>query len=222
MPGSPKLPPDVEKMFGDLFSDFFGRLAPPGPDVTVATQITEAEAASGLEREVAYRHRLPCEPCGGRGSLDPAPVRKVCQACGGRGTSSHTVGFFAVQRPCGTCRGVPSTLANPCATCQGTGELHVDGTLNVVIPAAIANGTTLRIPDHGNVVADGTRGELLVSVLVGDPLRHEHQLDAMLFPPQLPTAVAIPTPKQRAARNAALLFTVFFALVVLTIAMTAF
>jgi molecular chaperone DnaJ len=221
MPGSPKVPPEIEQMFGNLFADFFGKLAPaaPGPDVSVVTQITDAEAATGLKREISYRYRLPCEPCGGRGTADPTAVRTPCAACGGAGANSVTQGFFVVQQPCKVCNGEKGVLANPCTVCHGTAVLHVDGKLNVVIPREIATGTKLRIAEHGNLATDGTRGDLLVTVLVGE---QRQPLEAILFPPQIPTAIAMPTPKQRAQRNAALLFTVFLALAVIAIGMTAF
>lgn len=198
MPGSPaNLPPDLPAMFDDLFGQFFGGklLA----NLAVELALTDAEAASGVTRDVVVQRLRACTDCAGRGSQNPLVVSVDCLACKATGKHEVTQGFFKVQTACATCRGVGKTIAEPCGSCEASGRVSSEATVSVVVPPNVEHGHTLTLPGEGSTGDDGTLGVLFVYVLVGgrpdprDALLAAHQATIASLPtasvhrPPMPT-----------------------------------
>lgn len=166
MPGSPaQLPPDIFAVFEDVFAQFFaGKFA---ANVSVDLALTDAEAASGLTRDVVVQRLRACGDCDGRGSKDAVTERKPCDACKAAGKREVTQGFFKVQTMCAACGGAGVTTLNPCGTCTGTGRVPTEATVSVVVPANVEHGKILTIEGEGSLGDDGAVGVLYVFVLVG-------------------------------------------------------
>ena len=176
-------------LFGDLFDG-----ANRQPDVHATMKLTEIEAEVGLTREVAIQRTVTCIACEGRGGATPSDTAHRCAACDGTGGKTHQQGFFQVKTPCAACKGAGSTIENPCVPCKGHGVVHVAASMAVTVPRGAEHGTTLRIEHQGNLVADGTRGALLVYVVVGDraDTRAEDAraaFERMLIEPNMPRAI---------------------------------
>ncbi len=160
------MPPDLNALFGDLFGQLFsGNFA---ANLSVDLALTDAEAASGVTREVAIHRQRACTDCAGRGSQNPAVERAACAPCKGAGKREVTQGFFKVQTACASCRGAGMTIAEPCPTCEGRGRVSAPATVSVVVPASAEHGQILTVEGEGSVGEDGAVGVLYVYLLVGE------------------------------------------------------
>lgn len=187
MPGPPsELPPDLNAIFGDLFGQFFS--GKHVANVSVDLELTDAEAASGLTREVLIQRLRPCGDCAGRGSLNPGAVSEPCGACNATGKHEVTQGFFMVKATCAGCRGAGKTSADPCGTCTGTGRVSTEARVSVVVPPNVEHGKLLTIEGEGSLGDDGAVGLLYVYVLVGG--RPDRRAEA--FAAQSATIASLP------------------------------
>lgn len=163
---------DIFSQFQDIFSDFFGgggRTRRDGPqrgaDLRAVVTLTLREAAFGVKKEVELAHPDHCGACHGTGAKNGQRV--TCQRCGGHGQVAHQRGMFIMQSACPACQGAGSTVTDPCVDCKGRGEINVERTVKVTIPAGIDQGQTLRVPEQGiSGLRGGPRGHLYVSVEV--------------------------------------------------------
>lgn len=66
---------------------------------------------------------------------------------------------------CGKCSGVGNIVKDPCKTCSGSGALNMTQHEEIVIPAGIDNGQSLKTPGKGGVAPrGGVPGDLLIRV----------------------------------------------------------
>jgi hypothetical protein len=94
-------------------------------------------------------------------------------------TGARPMVRFTVSTPCPKCRGSGSTeaLAGACEPCDGSGFVTVERELIVRIPPGLAEGSDLRVPGEGNVVAPGaTPGDLFLRVcFASEPERPKYR-----------------------------------------------
>jgi molecular chaperone DnaJ len=157
---------------GDVFGGLFGARGsqPRGPrrgaDVEADVTLGFADAVRGATVPLRLTTTGGCETCRGLGSA-PGTSPTTCGVCGGAGVTTRNQGGFALSEPCKACRGKGRIVETPCPTCRGTGTTAHDRTLNVRIPAGVADGQKVRLAGRG---APGERGgpagDLLVTVHV--------------------------------------------------------
>jgi hypothetical protein len=102
---------------GGIFDDFFGggmgggatAGAQQGNDLRYDLEITLEEAAEGIEKEIKYRHYVPCTRCEGEGA-EPGTKKVTCSSCQGHGQVTMSKGFFSVRQTCPSCRGAGVTF----------------------------------------------------------------------------------------------------------------
>jgi molecular chaperone DnaJ len=156
---------DIFEAFGDLFGggmfgDLFGgrgggrRRARRGADVRCDVTLTLEEAATGVERAVSFRRRVPCETCDGGGAA-PGSQPQTCGQCGGRGQVIQSAGILRVQTNCPVCGGAGTTISKPCGDCGGSGLQSKKVTLDVNIPAGVDDGTRVRLTGEGEASPHG-------------------------------------------------------------------
>ncbi len=164
---------EMQDIFGDIFSAFFGgggmgggRRGPArGRDIRIRYPITLEEAFAGKEAKVAFERREVCETCTGSGAA-PGSGRKTCTRCGGAGAIRLQRGFFSVQTTCDACGGAGNVVETPCPTCSGSGFVAKKATVNFDIPPGVDNGMQMRIRGEGEAAIGGSgggRGDLYVS-----------------------------------------------------------
>jgi len=170
--------------FEDIFRSFFGdgmfggdmfggqAAAARGGDVAVAVEISLAEAASGVTREVEYEAIDKCPTCEGSGAA-PGTKRDTCKACKGvgqvRSITRTAFGQFVRQGPCGTCGGAGSTVSTPCDDCGGHGLAVAARQVSVEIPQGISEGQSIRMTGKGSAGEMGAgAGDLYVQVAVAE------------------------------------------------------
>jgi molecular chaperone DnaJ len=139
-----------------------------GGDAHVPVEVSFAQAASGVEVDVAVERLAPCESCRATGAATGAPPT-TCSHCGGLGTVwSERSGAAAT---CPACEGVGARVAVACSGCRGRGVAPSRAVVHVALPPGMDTGSQLRIPGEGHAGPfGGPPGDLIVIARVhADP-----------------------------------------------------
>jgi molecular chaperone DnaJ len=191
---------------GDPFGAAFGR-GPgrvQGGDVAVAVEVSLEEAARGRSVDVSYDVVDACERCGGSRAEPGTPV-ETCSRCGGAGrvraVTRTAFGQLVREQACEVCGGEGRVPSEPCRECEGRGRRAVRRTLEVDVPAGIADDQRIRLAGHGHAGEHGgPPGDLYVLVRVtGDErfLRDGNDLVTVVDVPApaaaLGASVTVPT-----------------------------
>src|SRR3982751_1429984 len=114
-----------------------------GSDVKITVELTLAEVATGVEKEVKLRVLDVCEHCAGSGAEPGTKVQK-CPTCAGHGEVRRAqrsfFGQFVTVAPCPTCKGEGQVIETPCRKCRGEGRVRGDKTIKVSVPPGVATG----------------------------------------------------------------------------------
>jgi len=162
---------------GDPFGGSFGR-GPgrvQGGDVAVAVEVSLEEAARGTTVEVGYDVVDTCERCGGS-RAEPGTAVQTCRNCGGAGrvraVSRTAFGQLVREQACDVCGGEGQVPQEPCRDCGGRGRRAVRRTLQVDVPAGIADEQRIRLSGRGHAgERGGPPGDLYVLVRVTEDER---------------------------------------------------
>jgi molecular chaperone DnaJ len=183
----------------DLFEAFFGggafasRAGPAsGRDAAVAVEVSLLDAARGTTIEVAYEAVARCEHCHGNGAEPGTPI-ETCSRCGGAGqlraASRTLLGEMVRTVPCDVCGGDGRVPTRPCRECRGRGARSASRTLEVEIPAGIADGQRIRLSGKGHAgELRAHAGDLYVLVRVREDERFLREGADLI------TAVDVPAP----------------------------
>jgi molecular chaperone DnaJ len=192
---------------GDPFGAFGGRSATgrvQGGDVGVEVQISLEQAASGATVQVAYDLVDACERCGGS-RAEPGSDVHVCTTCQGAGrvraVSRTAFGQLVREQVCEVCGGEGRVPSKPCTACSGRGRKAVRKTLDVDVPAGIADEQRIRLTERGHAgERGGPPGDLYVLVRVAEDERFVRDgsdlvsvVDVAAPAAALGTTVSVPT-----------------------------
>jgi molecular chaperone DnaJ len=192
---------------GDPFGAAFGRGGGgriQGGDIAVEVEVTLAEAASGRSVDVSYELVDTCEHCRGNGAEPGTPI-ETCPTCGGAGrvraVTRTAFGQLVREQACDTCGGEGRIPSEPCRECGGRGRRAVRKTLQVDVPAGIADEQRIRLSGRGHAgERGGPPGDLYVLVRVAEDerfLRDGSNLVTVVDVPApaaaLGTTVTVPT-----------------------------
>jgi molecular chaperone DnaJ len=158
--------------FRDLFSQFFGRRGgaattepehEPGGDLEYQIEIDFWDAVRGAVKKLSITRLEACETCHGTGAIGSP---HTCETCHGTGSVQQAAGKMRFNVPCPRCGGT-GKLRTPCRTCGGEGRIRRTETIDVRIPAGVANGGRVRVPGKGNAGTMGAHpGDLYLRVIV--------------------------------------------------------
>jgi len=155
--------------FRDIFSDFFSRFAggpaeqapeaQRGSDLEYQVEIGFWESIRGAVRKLTISRLDACTACSGTGAVGgPA----TCSACGGRGQVVQAAGPMRFNMTCTRCGG-SGRVRTYCRHCGGEGRVPHTETIDVRIPAGVAEGSRVRVPRMGNAgVHGGPSGDLYI------------------------------------------------------------
>ena len=175
-----------------------------GQDALIRLEITLAEAAFGVAREVKVDTAVVCTMCEGTGAAEGTePI--TCETCHGHGEVAHVqrsfLGEIRTVRPCAACRGFGTIIPEPCRECSGDGRVRSRRVLTVKIPAGVDAGTRVQLTEQGEVgPGGGTPGDLYVEIQVAQHdtfTRHGNDLHCTVSLPMtaaaLGTTLTLPT-----------------------------
>jgi molecular chaperone DnaJ len=158
--------------FRDLFSQFFssgrGRagMEPEhehGGDLEYQLEIDFGDAVRGAVKKITITRLDACETCHGTGAIGSP---QACPTCHGSGSIQQAAGKMRFNVPCTRCGGT-GQLRTACKTCGGEGRVRRTETIDVRIPAGVANGGRVRVPSKGNAGTMGAPpGDLYLRVVV--------------------------------------------------------
>ena len=167
--------------FTDIMDAFFGGQAGPagrgprprihrGQDALIRMEVSLAEAAFGVSRELKVDTAVVCTTCDGEGTA-PGTHPVPCETCRGTGEVAHVqrsfLGEIRTLRPCSACRGYGTLIPDPCRECSGDGRVRARRSITVKIPAGVDTGTRVQLAGQGEVGAGGgPPGDLYVEVHV--------------------------------------------------------
>jgi molecular chaperone DnaJ len=200
--------------FADIFDAFFGGdpfsggvrgpRAVQGGDAGVEVEITLAQAARGAQVEVSFDAVETCERCHGNRAEPGTPI-ETCERCGGSGqlqaVTRTAFGQMVRAQACDICEGEGKVAVTPCDSCGGRGLKAVRRTLEVDVPAGIADEQRIRLSGRGHAgERGGPPGDLYVLVRVAEDerfLRDGADLVSVVDVPApaaaLGTTVSVPT-----------------------------
>ncbi|XP_053509032.1 dnaJ heat shock protein family (Hsp40) member A3a isoform X1 [Ictalurus furcatus] len=135
------------KIFGEFsgargFGDFNGIFDQPQEYVM---ELTFAQAAKGVNKEITVNVEAACHRCDGKGH-EPGSKVQHCNHCNGTGMETVNTGPFVMRSTCRRCGGRGSVITSPCVSCKGTGQSKQRRTVMVPVPAGIEDGQTVRMP----------------------------------------------------------------------------
>jgi len=199
--------------FGGLggFDAFFGggqrqqRDRRRGQDIKVTLRLTLAEVATGTSKTVKIKGLNPCPQCAGTGARKGTKVQ-ACRTCGGAGevrrTAQSLFGPLVSIGVCPTCEGEGTVISDPCPECRGDGRVRAEKTVQVDVPAGVADHHYLTLRGHGVPgPRNGPTGDLIAVLEIEDDPRFERHEEDLIYDQALSFSqaalgaeVEVPTP----------------------------
>jgi len=173
---------DIFEHFGDIFGDsgspfesFFGggrsrgkTRGQRGSNLRIKVSLTMEEVATGITKKIKVKKQVACDQCGGSGAKDASSV-STCGTCKGSGyvrqIKSTFLGQMQTTAACPTCKGSGQTITANCTSCRGDGRMYSEETIDIEIPAGVAEGMQLSMRGKGNAgKSGGQTGDLLIVI----------------------------------------------------------
>src|SRR6266567_2307014 len=201
--------------FGSMggFDAFFGggerarRDRHRGEDLKVTLKLTLADVATGTTKTVKLRTLDRCSECGGTGAR--AGTRATtCATCSGTGevqrSARSVFGQFLAVSPCPSCAGDGSVILDPCPKCQGDGRIRAEKTVQIDVPAGVADHHYLTVRGQGVPgPRNGQPGDLIAMLEIAEDPRFQWQGDDLVF--DLPVCLRVWTPTHLTSEQKGLL-----------------
>ncbi|PYP39928.1 MAG: molecular chaperone DnaJ [Gemmatimonadetes bacterium] len=171
--------------FESLFGGGQRRDRRRGHDIKVGLKLTLAEVASGTTKTVRIKSLESCPECAGSGAktgTQPVP----CGTCGGSGEvrrqAQSLFGQFLTVSPCPTCAGEGTVLHDPCPRCGGDGRVKGEKTIQIDVPAGVADHHYLTLRGQGVPgPRNGPRGDLIAVLDIKEDPRFERHGDDLVY-----------------------------------------
>ena len=158
---------DIFSMFGDVFGGRggfggFGGFGGGGyrqpaqhrgSDLRLKVKLSLQEVASGVTKKCKVKKDITCPHCHGTGA-ENGSASETCPTCHGSGVEIRTqqsiFGMMQTQTVCHTCGGEGKVIKNKCHECAGTGVVKGEEVVEISIPAGVAEGMVVNVPNKGN------------------------------------------------------------------------
>jgi molecular chaperone DnaJ len=171
--------------FESLFGGGQRRDRRRGHDVKVGLKLTLAEVATGTTKTVRIKSLESCPECAGTGAkAGTQPVQ--CGTCRGTGEVRHQAqslfGQFLTVSPCPTCGGEGTIVSSPCDRCGGDGRVKGEKTIQIDVPAGVADHHYLTLRGQGVPgPRNGPRGDLIAVLDIKEDPRFERHGDDLVY-----------------------------------------
>ena len=186
--------------FGALggFDAFFGggersaRERRRGQDIKVTLKLSLADVATGTTKSVKLRTLDTCATCRGSGARS-GTSSSMCSMCGGTGEvrrrAQSLFGQFVSVSPCPTCAGEGTVVTDPCPDCRGDGRVKAEHTVQIDVPAGVADHHYLTLRGQGVPgPRNGPAGDLIAVLDIAEDPRFARQGDDLVY--DLPVSFA--------------------------------
>lgn len=177
---------------GDIFGSFFGqdfgsggrqRQRSRGNDLQTEVELTFEEAVFGTEKKLGLTIDDTCSHCKGE-TVEPGYSLKTCDTCKGSGQQVRVMNtiFGAIQQSttCATCHGRGRVPEKVCSVCKGKGTERKRQDIDLKVPAGIDDGSTIRLRERGEAIANGSKGDLYVGIKVKPHKKFTREGDLIL------------------------------------------
>lgn len=177
---------------GDILGSFFGgaagqqsggRRQTRGRDVETTVEVSFEQAVFGTEVKLNLNLDDTCEHCKGT-TVEPGHELKTCDNCKGSGQVTNVTRtiFGNIQQAsiCPTCSGRGKIPEKICSVCKGKGTQRKYQEVALKIPSGIDDGATIRLREHGEAVANGSKGDLYVNIRVKPHKKFTREGDLIL------------------------------------------
>ncbi len=173
---------DIFSMFGDIFGGHFGGFSgfggnahagagaqTHGSDLRVRLKLSLEEINTGVNKKLKLKKYVACSHCHGSGAAAGTKYR-TCTRCGGQGVVEERMrsllGMMVNSRSvCPECGGTGKVITEKCRECRGEGVILSEETIEVRIPAGVAEGMQVKISGGGNAARrGGIPGDLQVVI----------------------------------------------------------
>src|SRR5438552_127719 len=156
-----------------------------GHDIKVGLKLTLAEVASGTTKTVRIKSLEPCPECSGTGAK-PGTQPVKCGTCGGSGEVRHHAqslfGQVLTVSSCSTCAGEGTVMPSPCHRCGGDGRVKGEKTIQIDVPAGVADHHYLTLRGQGVPgPRNGPRGDLIAVLDIKEDPRFERHGDDLVY-----------------------------------------
>ncbi|HEX9346333.1 MAG TPA: molecular chaperone DnaJ [Gemmatimonadales bacterium] len=171
--------------FESLFGGGQRRDRRRGHDIKVGLKLTLAEVATGTTKTVRIKSLESCPECAGTGAK-PGTQPVQCGTCGGSGEvrrqAQSLFGQFLTVSPCPTCAGEGTVVPSPCHRCGGDGRVKGEKTIQIDVPAGVADHHYLTLRGQGVPGArNGPRGDLIAALEIKEDPRFERHGDDLVY-----------------------------------------
>lgn len=177
---------------GDIFENFFGggfggqrrsSRQSRGKDVQTNIELSFEQAVFGTDIDIQLNIEDDCEHCKGT-TVEPGHELKTCETCKGSGqvvNVTRTV-FGNIQQAsiCGKCGGRGKIPEKVCSVCHGKGTKAKKQEIKLKVPAGIDDGSTIRLRERGEAIANGPKGDLYVNIRVKPHKKFTREGDLIL------------------------------------------
>jgi molecular chaperone DnaJ len=156
-----------------------------GHDIKVGLKLTLAEVASGTTKTMRIKSLETCPECSGSGARRGTEAVR-CGTCGGTGEvrrqAQSLFGQFLTVSPCPTCAGDGTVIHDPCPRCGGDGRVKGEKTIQIDVPAGIADHHYLTLRGQGVPgPRNGPRGDLIAVLEIKEDPRFERHGDDLVY-----------------------------------------
>src|SRR5204863_3986 len=111
-----------------------------------------------------------------------AKFKEITEAYEVRRAARSMFGQFVSVSPCPTCAGEGKVIAQPCAKCQGEGRVRAEKTVEINVPAGVADHHYLTMRGAGAPgPRNGPPGDLIAVLDIAEDPRFERQGDDLIF-----------------------------------------
>jgi len=178
---------DIFQHFSDIFNQTFGAGSNPfrksgyessvvkGESVSHNIQVTLEDVLHGSTQKITFSAGVSCGGCDGKRYQNKNDIT-ACDVCKGAGNVMYDAGAMRVTTTCRQCGGAGVVIKTPCSQCRGSGMLDNTRSLNISIPAGVADGNQLRLEGCGHRQPGSTiPGDLLINISVKKDERFERR-----------------------------------------------
>jgi molecular chaperone DnaJ len=149
----------LDELFGFASGGGRRRAGPTqGASLRVRLKLTLEEIASGTEKKIRIKRKVPCESCNASGAK-AGSGKVTCLQCQGAGevrqVSRSIFGQFVNIATCPRCGGTGEVIDTPCPDCGGDGRTDGTSTVTVKVPAGVSEGNYITVRGGGHA---GPRG----------------------------------------------------------------